>query len=245
MPNVATADLADSAARNHEPQLEVRDPERPSTSCNLRQRLMVSGHKRPERDRCPICFELIELPTGQHSKLNVCCMKRVCDGCDLEATQRGIYDTCPFCRTNVPDNDASMLAMIQKRVDKDDPEAMHLLGTQYHLGKLGLTKDVPRTLELWMEAADLGSINAHYNLGHVYYTGDGVKEDKPRGVHHWQQAAVQGHAESRHMLGDDEYDNGDYELAVQHYMIPAKMGDEDSLNEIKDMFKEGHATKAQ
>ncbi|EJK61458.1 hypothetical protein THAOC_18053, partial [Thalassiosira oceanica] len=98
---------------------------------------------------------------------------------------------------------------------------------------------------LWTEAAELGSLDAHFQLGQVYYTGDGVKEDKPRGVHHWQQAAVQGHVESRHMLGDDEYDNGDYELAVQHYMISAKMGDEDSLYEIKDMFKEGHASKAQ
>ncbi|EJK57891.1 hypothetical protein THAOC_22026, partial [Thalassiosira oceanica] len=40
MPNVATADLADSAARNHEQQLEVRDPERSLTACNLQQRLM-------------------------------------------------------------------------------------------------------------------------------------------------------------------------------------------------------------
>jgi len=36
-----------------------------------------------------------------------------------------------------------------------------------------------------------------------------------------------------------------YELAVQHLMISAKMGYEKSLNGIKDMFKEGHATKAQ
>ncbi|EJK52091.1 hypothetical protein THAOC_28676 [Thalassiosira oceanica] len=48
------------------------------------------------------------------------------------------------------------------------------------------------------------------------------------------------------MLGAvEECDNGNYKLAVQHWMISAKMGDEDSLNEIKDMFKEGHATKAQ
>ena len=50
--------------------------------------------------------------------------------------------------------------------------------------------------------------------------------------------------ESRYMLGAvEEYDNGNYELAVQHWMISAKMGDEDSLNEIKDMFKKGHAAK--
>ena len=47
----------------------------------LCRRLMASGHERPEGDRCPICFDLIEMPVDQHSKMNVCCMKSVCKGC--------------------------------------------------------------------------------------------------------------------------------------------------------------------
>ena len=43
MANAAAADSAESAARN------------------LAERLMASGHERPEGDRCPICFDLIEL----------------------------------------------------------------------------------------------------------------------------------------------------------------------------------------
>ncbi|EJK68829.1 hypothetical protein THAOC_09960 [Thalassiosira oceanica] len=74
---------------------------------------------------------------------------------------------------------------------------------------------------------------------------NGVAEDKPRCIRHMQQAAVQGHVESRYILGAVEYRNGNYELAVQHLMISAKMGDEGSLNEIKEMFKKGHASKAQ
>ena len=154
-------------------------------------------------------------------------------------------DKCPFCRTPSPadDDDASYLAMIKKRVDKGDADAIYILGNMYFHGNLGLTKDVPRAVELWTEAAELGSINAHDKLGTVYFTGDdGVEEDKPRGIHHWQQAAVKGHAGSRHLLGCIEKDDN---LAVQHFMISAKMGDEMSLNDIKDMFKEGHATKAQ
>ncbi|EJK54982.1 hypothetical protein THAOC_25341, partial [Thalassiosira oceanica] len=108
-----------------------------------------------------------------------------------------------------------------------------------------LAKDVPRAIELWAEAAELGSLDAHFQLGHMYYTGNGVAEDKPRCIRHMQQAAVQGHVESRYILGAVEYRNGNYELAVQHWMISAKMGDEGSLNEIKEMFKKGHASKAQ
>ncbi|EJK57468.1 hypothetical protein THAOC_22482, partial [Thalassiosira oceanica] len=214
---------------------------------SLQERLMASGHERPEGDRCPICFDLIELPMCKHSKINTCCTKRVCKGCILAAWQRGLNDICPFCRTPFPTDDAyaSRLAMIQKRVSKGDAEAISFLGDKYFHGVPGLAKDDSRAIELWTEAAALGSLDAHYELGHTYYKGDGVEEDKPRGIHHWQQAAMKGHAHSRHNLGAVEDENGDYQLAVQHWMISAKMGHERSLNFIQNMFKDGHATKTQ
>ena len=86
---------------------------------------------------------------------------------------------------------------------------------------------------------------AHGHLGYSYYNGLGVEEDEPRGIHHYQQAAIKGDALSRHELGAIEYDYGNYDLAAQHWMISAKMGYDGSLNNIKKMFKDGHATKAQ
>ena len=208
--------------------------------------LMASGHERPEGDACTICFLLIELPMGQHSKVNVCCMKPVCNGCDLAATQRGIYNRCPFCRTPVPADDASELAMVQKRVDKGDAEATEFLGDQYYHGELGLAQDVPRAIELWTEAAELGSLDAHHNLAHMYYSGrHGVVQDEARSIHHWQQAAMKGHIRSRDYLGAVEDEHGNHRLALEHWMISAKMGLEKSLNTIQDMFKAGQATKAQ
>ena len=212
---------------------------------NLDRRLMTSGHERSERDRCPICFLLVEMPTGEHSKINACCMKRVCNGCELAAEQRGIYDRCPFCRTPLPTDNVSALAMIRKRVNKGDAEAIKTLGDKYCLGELGMAKDVPRAIDLYTQAAELGSVVAHNDLGFAYYNGDGVQEDKPRAIHHWQQGAMKGHALSRHALGIAEDENGNYELAVRHFMISAKMGYEMSLNATKDMFKQGVATKAQ
>ena len=135
--------------------------------------------------------------------------------------------------------------MIQKRVEKGDAEAINCLGDDYYHGRTGLTKDVPRAIEVWTEAAELGSLDAHDELGHMHYTGDGVEEDKPRGIHHFRQAAMKGHALSRSSLGVVEFENKNYKLAVQHWMISAKMGYEKSLNNIKTMFKKGQATKAQ
>ena len=108
--------------------------------------------------------------------------------------------------------------------------------------------DVPRAIALWTEAAELGSWDARYQLGNVYFHGDGVEENeenKPRGTHHWQQAAMKGHVVSRHNLGSVEFEEGNCELAVQHYMISVKMGYKRSLDCIKDMFTKGLATKAQ
>ncbi|EJK77707.1 hypothetical protein THAOC_00445 [Thalassiosira oceanica] len=152
---------------------------------------------------------------------------------------------CPFCRTPRPSDEESQLAMVQKRVSKGDAAAIARLGNHYLDGALGLAKDVPRAIEMWTEAAELGSVDAHYQLGVTYYYGVGVEEDKPRGVRHWQEAAMKGFVESRHNLGYAENIRGNCELAVKHWMISAKMGDEDSLDAIKEMFILGRATKTQ
>ena len=172
-------------------------------------------------------------------------MKRLCNGCILATERRGLSGSCPFCRTPLPTDDASALAMIQKRVDKGDVEAICCLGNQYYSGVFGLRKDVPRAIELWTEAAELGSLAAHNQLGHMYCTGNGVEEDKPMGTRYWQQGAMKGDVDSRHNHGAVEDEHGNHQLALQHYMISAKMGYQYSLNNIKLLFAEGHATKAQ
>ena len=224
---------------------EAGADDRSGEAVRYSERLLNEGHERTERDRCPICFLFIGLPATKHSNMNVCCMKRVCKGCVLAASQRGIYDSCPFCRTPHPKDNASALAMIQKRVSKGDAAAFFHLAQKYFYGELGLAKDVPRAIELWSEAAELESVEAHYELGVIYCAEKGTREDKPRGVHHWQLAAMKGHVSSRHNLGFDELINGECELAVKHWMISAKMGHEKSLTGIKGMFMDGLATKAQ
>ena len=209
------------------------------------ERLLIEGLERLERDRCPICFLYIGLPMIEHSRMYACCIKSVCDGCILAARQQGIYDRCPFCRTPDPSDEASVLAMIQKRANKGDAEANNNLGQKYFHGICGLAKNVDRAIELWTVADKLGSVDAHYNLGVAYYNGCGVDIDKARGICHWQQSAMNGHVESRHFLGIFQSRNGNYGLAVKHLMISAKMGFADSLNAIKEMFMKGQATKTQ
>ena len=210
------------------------------------EQLYSQGLERPEEGHfCPICTLPIPLPMGNHSFYMACCTKSICKGCAFAVNERGMVDDCAFCRTPIPGNDADQLARIQARVAKKDPEAIYNLGSKYYHGKLGLQKDVRRAVKLWTEAAELGSIDALYNLGVVYIDGDAVQGDRAKAVELFTKAAMQGHVECRYNLGWLEGLVGNNDRAVKHLLISAKVGHKDSLGLIKEMFKAGHATKEQ
>jgi len=56
---------------------------------------------------------------------------------------------------------------------------------------------------------------------------------------------MQGQVESRFNLGCNDVEKGDYGNAVRHLSISAKMGHENSLGTIKNMFMSGLATNEQ
>ena len=209
--------------------------------------LYSQGHERPEGDFCPICTLPIPLPLGKNSAFESCCMKRICNGC-VEATQkRGMFD-CAFCRTPTPDNDAANIAMIQARVVKKDPVAVYFLGEKYCYGTMGLPKDTKKAVGLWEEAAELGSVDALFNLGYAYDRhdrGEVVGQVTLKGVEFYKKAAMRGHVDSRHFLVCFEGKKGNHDRAFRHFMISAKMGDKYSVESIKKMFMGGVATKEQ
>ncbi|EJK65992.1 hypothetical protein THAOC_13108 [Thalassiosira oceanica] len=207
------------------------------------EELYSQGLVRQEGDFCPICTLPIP-PMDKHSVFQACCMKKICKGCSVAAKKRGFHD-CPFCRTRFPDSDANVLAMVHARVGKKDSEAINYLGEKYFYGQLGLQKDMQKAVELWKEAAELGSIDALYNLGVAYDRGNGVQEDKAKAVEFYRKAAMQGHVLSRNNLGCFEWENRNYDRAVRHLLISAKMGYENSIKAIKEMFMAGVATKEQ
>ena len=208
------------------------------------EQLYSQGIERPEGDFCPICTLPIPLPMGEYSVFSACCMKRICKGCDWAAQKRGMHD-CPFCRTTKPKNDADMLAMIQARVEKNDPEATSFLGEYYCYGLYGLQSDMHKATKLWEEASELGSTTALDNLGDSYFTGRGVQNNWAKAAEYYAKAAMQGSVLARNNLGVIEGNRWNHDRAVRHYLISAKMGLNDSVEGIKDMFMRGLATKEQ
>ena len=204
--------------------------------------LMKKGRTRSEEDDCPICQLPLPLDINE-SMFKSCCMKKVCNGCILATRKRGMED-CPFCRAPAPKKESQALAKIQKRVDKGDPVAIYTLGAQYRHGLLGLEKDVTRAVELYERAAELGVKEAHFSLGVFYAEGSDEEKDMDKAFRHYDAAAMSGHVPARYNLGCKEYSAGHCDIALQHYMLSAKLGHEKSLNMVKQMFINGLANKA-
>ncbi|EJK65131.1 hypothetical protein THAOC_14052 [Thalassiosira oceanica] len=137
--------------------------------------------------------------------------------------------------------------MIQNRVKANDPLAIHHLGLCYRDGNHGLEKDMPRAVELFEQAAELGLKEAHLKLGYMFdetIAYDGVDNDMSKAIEHYEFAAKQGYVIARHNLGAINYNMGNYGLARKHWMISAKLGFKESLDDIKDMYMEGMALKS-
>ena len=117
------------------------------------------------------------------------------------------------------------------------------LGVCYADGSYGLQQDHAKALELWHQAADLGNAKSYYSIGGAYHVGRGVERDEKKAVHYMELAAMRGHLVARHNHGVFEWRAGNSDRALKHFMIAAGCGDNDSLENIKQMFKDGDAMK--
>jgi len=203
--------------------------------------LFKTGLKRFAGD-CPICMRVLPIDHEQ-CIYKKCCFTEICIGCIYAVEKQGRRD-CPFCRTPNFRNDRERLTFIQERVRAGIPSAMYCLGEQYFAGKMGLRKNMERGIELWTQAAELGNVEARFNLGLAFLCGDGVGQDFKTAFEHWTLAAMSGHPEARHQLGVFQLrEKRRPDLALKHFMISAKMGFEESLNTVKTLFMTRLATR--
>jgi len=196
--------------------------------------------KQPESSHfgeCPICCLPLPLDEGK-SIMMACCSQQICKGCSYTNAIREIKDSiqqrCPFCRRPLPKTDAEVDRMVKRRVEVNDPVALREFGTRCHF-----EGDYGSAIEYWTRAARLGEAGAHYQLSFAYNLGDDVEKDMKKAIYHAEQAAIGGHYIARHNLGYEEYDDGKVERAVKHWIIAASLGFDDSLESLKDCYKEG------
>ena len=85
-------------------------------------------------------------------------------------------------------------------------------------------------IELWKQAAALGSSHAHHFLGNMNYEGGDFKKTK----FHYGAAAMAGHQTARSSLGYimEIKKSGNIEQGVKHLIIAASAGSYLAMHEL-------------
>ena len=196
---------------------------------------------------CPICFLRMPQSLVTGWKYHVCCGKVICSGCVYAVAKMdgNVDQLCPFCRALAPKTEEETNEKRKKRIEVGDAQAIYNLGVDYAEGIYGLPQDHAKALELWHRAGKLGNALANHNIGTAYMFGRGVEvvRDKKKATHYWELAAMEGEVHARHNLGVSERKAGNHGRALKHFMIAARSGDNKSLKTIKEMYKDGYATK--
>ena len=197
----------------------------------------------PQYGDCPICF--LRLPTMDSGiRYMTCCGKMICSGC----FHAPVYDNhgniiadekCPFCRTPVPTTHEEANKRLKKRMEIGDADAFCMMGSYNFRGLNGLPQDSAKAVELWRKAGKVG----YNNIGFAYDDGDGVEMDKKMASHYYELAAMEGVVTARHNLGVIEYDAGNYDRALKHFVIAVRGGCPRSVKGIQQLYMDGHATK--
>ncbi len=191
------------------------------------------------RGECPLCF----LPMPLDIKKSIfysCCSKTICYGCDYanDMSNGGYMGSCPFCREPAACDKEESHKRMMERVKANDPAALREMGAdRYNEG------DWDTAFHYWTKAAELGDAIAHYELGHSYDKGEGIEKDEEKEIYHLEKAAIGGDPFARHNLAVIEEKNGNVKRAVNHFIIAANLGDEDSMKVLREYYKDGDITK--
>ena len=100
---------------------------------------------------------------------------------------------CPFCRVPLHIETNLFIERCKKRMEVNDAEAICSVGDAYNRGGSGVPQNKKKSFELFLQAAKLGSTEAHCNIANAYWFGEGVEKDAKRATHHFKLAAMGGH----------------------------------------------------
>ncbi|KAL9188810.1 hypothetical protein ACHAXT_007188 [Thalassiosira profunda] len=119
---------------------------------------------------------------------------------------------------------------IKKRAKLKDSNAIDMMAGLYNNGFEGVQIDKARSIDLYFQAAALGSTSAHEILGDRYLYGENIEKDIEKATQHYQIAALKGNTRAWAMGGGEislknvqlGYTNGlvakeDFEKALRAY----------------------------
>lgn len=97
-------------------------------------------------------------------------------------------------------NYGAALKEIRPLAQAGNPDAQHLLGLMYYMGR-GVPQDYKAALQWHRKAALQGKADAQYVVGAMYYTGNAVIQDHKQAITWFRKAAEQNHPDAQQVMG--------------------------------------------
>ncbi|UNM95806.1 sel1 repeat family protein [Ignatzschineria rhizosphaerae] len=139
----------------------------------------------------------------------------------------------------------NMLDKIQVGAEKGNAEDLFLLGYYYYSEGEDNEKaeDFHKAKENFLKAEKLGSKDAIYLLGELYFYGEGVPQDYQKAAQYYEKAAALKQKDALFSLGA-LYMNGfgfdeDIPKAMEYYRKAAELGDNTSINTLGYYYEMG------
>lgn len=135
---------------------------------------------------------------------------------------------------------------VQKRMEQGDPAAISCMAHFFRFGLCGVAQNEHQSFELYLRAAELGFARACFNVAMYYRRGlnGSVPVDVEKYRKYLVLAAKGGHSGARCLLGSDEANHGNMDVAIKHWKISAAMGEKKAMENLKYcFFKQANLSK--
>ena len=137
--------------------------------------------------------------------------------------------------------------LLQELAEEGSADAEYELGRYFFVGAHTGRPQYDKAIEHWTRAAELGNLNAAFNLGKIYYDGEHAEEDREKSSYYYKIAAEGGDAEAQFIIGN-HYQHGigvsvDFQKANEWYQRSAEQGNVDALTNLGINYMEGRGVE--
>ena len=198
-----------------------------------------------EREECPIC--MIPLPlTDRDIGFMPCCGKSICIGCDYKHLMTEIKNRvpdhkkkCAFCCQHEPKNTIKALKKLMKN---NNPDAFMAMSSHYKEGE-GVLQSDTRSLEMRINAAELGLAGAFGQIAYNYMEGIAVEQNMTKAFEFLEVAAKKGSCVAHKYLATVHEKNGDIQKSIEHYKVIASAGYQQAMDKLMKAYTDKRVSK--
>ncbi len=175
--------------------------------------------------------------------------RKFLDGVGVE---KRVDDGIKWLKLSAKQNFKSAIDLLQTRFpnqivltkeEADQARSSFNKGLGHLLGQEGLEKDPDKAVQYFLEAAEIGSVDAQWNLGLLYNEGIGVERSGEEAKYWFEKAAKAGHARAQfnlsimYMTGDGAEE--DIDKAADYMKLSADAGFVDAAFGLAELYSVG------